>query len=299
MSKTARADASVLIIEGWIPQYALELSYSEYINGDYSHIFTSGLKSPDYFLMAMNGRLIFYKPFKTDTDYPHKAHLVEIDARSEMYGSDAARFNVRVNDSLTAEFITDKRRKEYGFQWYGNINDIDSISIEFTNDKHGDFGDRNLYIRSITFDKNLVIPYQYNSVYDIGKPGGRNRRTNNSVSYAETARDRLLSIGLDSSEITAIPGERVSVNRTLSSVLAVRDYLQENATGIKSVNVVSLGAHSRRTWITYKYILGREYQTGIISLADRKTAASVKRRLLKTARESAALAFYCILLIFY
>lgn len=299
LSKTARVDAKALIVEGWMPQYALELSYSEYKNGNYHHIYTTGLQSPDYFLMAMNGRLIFYNPFNTDSAYHQGAHLIEIDARSEMYGPHAALFNVFVNDSLSAAFTTEKGRKEYDFLWQGKINDIDSISIEFINDRHGAFGDRNLYIRSITIDEKLIIPYRNNSVYDIGRPGGHNRITNSNVSYAGVARDRLISIGAEPSAVTAIPAERVEVNRTLSSVLAVRDYLQKNNTGIRSFNIMSLGAHSRRTWITYRDILGREYQAGIISIADRKTEASVKRRMVKTARESAALLLYCILLILY
>lgn len=291
-------NADALIVEGWMPPYALELSYSEYTGEDYSHIYTSGLKSPGYYLMAMNGYLVFYMPDEIKTIKSDSHHMVEIIAKSEMHKEHAAHFSVYVNDSVTADFTTEKRKKKYGFNWYGDFENTDSISIRFDNDSHGAFGDRNLYVKSIIIDGKHEIPYQYNTVYDPGKPGGQ-RKPNRSVSYAEIARDKLLSMGVDSSAITAIPGKRVNIRRTLVSALAVRDYLREHDPGTRSVNIVSLGAHSRRSWVTYRLVLGKDYQTGIISLDDHRTERSRKRKLIKTARELAGLLFYTFLLIFY
>ncbi|MDZ7739333.1 MAG: carbohydrate-binding domain-containing protein [Bacteroidales bacterium] len=299
LSPSSRIKANAMVVEGWMPPYALELSYSEYIDGNYSHIYTSGLRSPDYYLMAMNGYLIFYLPDEMKQGKNSDYHMIEINAGSEMHGAHAAHFNVYVNDSLTAGFTTQKRKKKYGLRWYGKTENIDSISIQFDNDRHGNFGDRNLYVKSIIIDGKQVISYQYNSVYDIGEPGGRNRKINNSVSYAEIARNKLISMGVDSSAITAIPGERVNIRRTLVSAIAVKDYLNENETGIKTINIVSLGVHSRRTWLTYKTIMGGDYKTGIIALEDHKTSRSRKRMVLKTARESFALLFYTVLLTLY
>ncbi len=70
-------------------------------------------------------------------------------------------------------------------------------------------------------------------------------------------------MGIDSSLIIAIPGNKVKINRTLTSALAFRDWLKTTNIDIKGINIISMGTHARRTWMTYNKILNEKYVLGL------------------------------------
>jgi len=159
-----------------------------------------------------------------------------------------------------------------------------------------DFGDRNLYVNEITIDHKITIPYLNNSVYDISGQDEKRRIINNFSSNAELARNRLLSTGIDSSIIISVPANRVYINRTLTSALAVRDWLKKSDIKIVGINIISEGTHARRTWMTYNKVLNETYKIGIISLPEKVNARSHLGRLTYTFRQSVALVYYWLIL---
>jgi len=60
LSKTTRTRANTLIVEGWLPPYALEMAYNEFISNDYDYVITTGIRISGYFQVYTNGYLIFY-----------------------------------------------------------------------------------------------------------------------------------------------------------------------------------------------------------------------------------------------
>lgn len=299
LSKTARVNANILLVEGWLPPYAIEMAYNEFQNNGYDHIITTGLKSPEYYLVSMNGYLIFYPKRVISEDNEIFVHKIEVDAFSELGGENSSLFNVYVNDSLVGDFSADSRKRKYMITWKGKITDIDSIMVQFVNDAVGDFGDRNLHIREIIIDNSITIPYQNNSEYDISKLDGKRRIVNDFSSYAQLAKKRLLSLGIDSSLVISIPGEGVKINRTLTSALAFRDWLKTSDIEIKGINILTLGTHAKRTWMTYNKILDGKYDIGIISIPDFKDRYSRKHKVLKTLRETFGIIYYWFILIPY
>ena len=183
LSKTSRVEANVLLVEGWLPPYAVELAYKEYIKSSYEQVITTGIRISGYYDVSMNGYLVFY-------------------------------------------------------------------------------------------------------THDIS-------------SHAELARNELISLGLDSSLVLAVPGKKVWINRTLSSALAFRDWLEASEIEVKGINIVTIGTHARRTWMTYNKILDKKYKIGIISLPDYREHSSRKYKVLKTLRESLGLVYYWFLLLPY
>ncbi len=131
--------------------------------------------------------------------------------------------------------------------------------VQFDNDSMSASEDRNLYIKSIRADNRIVIPYLNNSVYDMLQTEGHIRSFNNIKSGAESARVRLMMAGIDSSLITAVPAQSTSLNRTLASALAFNDWLKTNSIQIRGINIISMGPHARRTWITYNKVLKAVY----------------------------------------
>jgi hypothetical protein len=194
---------------------------------------------------------------------------------------------------------SDLKKKKYAVKWQGKLSEIDSVTVQFVNDAVGDFGDRNLYIKEIIIDKKIKISYQNNSEYDISRSDRKRRIVNNFSSYAQNARNILISLGADSSLVIAVPGERVRINRTLTSALAFRDWLDISDIEIKGINIITLGTHAKRTWMTYNKILNKKHEIGVISLPDIKDRNSRKHKVLKTLRETFGIIYYWFILIPY
>jgi len=298
LSITKKVSANLLLVEGWLPPYAIEMAADEFRNCNYDLIITTGLKSSDYYMMAMNGYLIFYIKGKIPDNKTDPAHVIEVDAYSELEGENSSHFNLFINDSLIADFYTHKHKKKYSIVWQDDLSKIDSITVNFDNDKHGDFGDRNLFIKEIIIDHTVKIPYQNNSEYDIGTLDRRYRINNNFDSYAELARKRFLVLGIDSSLIVAIPGKRAKINRTLSSTLAVRDWIETSNIEITGINIVSLGVHARRSLMTYQKVLDKSYAIGVISLPDFKYQHSLRNKIFKIIHETVGIIYYWVILNF-
>lgn len=300
LSKSEKVNANILIVEGWLPEYAVENAYSEFQKNDYEYIITTGLKlDVDYFKVSMGGYLIFYPENRFSMLSEHGPHVIEVSAFSELEAPNCAHFNVFVNDSLVSNFFTDKKKRKYLTRWTGQLTKIDSVMVQFDNDKVGDFGDRNLYVKEVIIDHKIAIPYPYNTVYDIVEQHGLRRVRNNYNSNAELTRNRLFLMGLDSTKIKALPGKKARLNRTLTSALAVRYWLGTSNPDVKGINIVSVGTHSRRTWMTYNRVLHKTYNVGIIALPDEKNSRSEISRFIKTVRETIAIIYYWFILIPY
>jgi len=300
LTKSDVIKADALIVEGWLPDHALKAAYKEFNKNNYKYILTSGITSySDYYVIAENGYLIFYTGKRFAELQKNEIHKIEIDSYSSMGGRNSANFNFFVNDSLIGDVYVSRRKKKYKFTWNGSLSAIDSLMIQFTNDKSDESGDRNLFVKDITIDHRYVITFLNNSEYDISKLDGRNRIVNNFTSVAGSARNTLLSMGMDSSSVIALPGKKTKINRTLNSAIAIRDWLDTSCIRIKGINVVSLGPHARRTWMTYKRVLPEDYELGIISLPDYRYIHSRKNKILKTIREIAGLVYYYIILLPY
>ena len=270
LSETTKVDANILVVEGWLPPYALEMAYKEYRQNDYDYIVTTGLRSEGrHLLMAENGYMIFYpQKYLPISDKVPVMHLFEVKCYSDLEGEYGAHFNIFINDSLIADFYAVKAEKSYSAKWYGPLSEIDSVTIQFDNDRGGSFGDINLNVKEIIIDRKMSFPAQLYSDYDIAPLDGKNRTINDFRSVAEMARNMLISMGIDSLSVISITGENTMINRTLTSALAFRDFADTSDLEIRGINIVSLGSHAGRTIMVYDKVLKRKYDIGIISVPD-------------------------------
>jgi hypothetical protein len=122
---------------------------------------------------------------------------------------------------------------------------------------------------------------------------------NDYTSYAKLAKNSLLAMGIDSSLVVEIPGKKVTLNRTLFSALAFRDWLKTSDIEVIGINIVTLGTHAERTLMTYNKILDKKYDIGIISLPDYRERHSRIYKVLKTIRETIGIIYYWMILIPY
>jgi hypothetical protein len=297
LSVTHKAEANTLIVEGWLPQSAISMAYNEFQSSSYSRIITTGLNAPDFFPVVMNGYLIFYiQPFKQLLDKGDH-HNLEVLVYSEMGGEHCAHFNFFVNDSLIRDFNADKRQRKYGINYTGSLKNVDSVMINFDNDAMGDFGDHNLYVKEIIIDRKVIISYKDHSVYNRTARGWEKRILNNYSTFAELAKNRLIEMGIDSAKVISVSGSNSYMNRTLSSALAVRNWLKISNFNVNGVNIVSTGTHARRTWMTYNKILNDSYKVGIISFPDDHPFRTKFEDRINTLKEMLGIIYYRIILI--
>ncbi|HEX2920046.1 MAG TPA: hypothetical protein VHO50_02655 [Bacteroidales bacterium] len=285
LSRTGRIKGNILVVEGWLSYDDLKLAGDEFRTGNYDLVLTTGLRAAsDFYGMFNKGSLIFYPE---DTS---EIRTIEVLAYSNSKKDHPLQFNLQVNDSILASFNATTRKKKYKALWNGAP--VDSVLVNFDNDINA-----GLFISEIILNEKLHLPYLNNSVYEI-TADKKFRIRNNMSSNSEMAAKRLVITGIDSSYIIPIAGNRVRINRTLTTAFAVKDWIEKSGIKVEGINIISAGTHSRRTWMAYKKVLRDITDVGIIALPDRYITDKDKVRYLKTTRETIALLYYLLILSF-
>ena len=86
---------------------------------------------------------------------------------------------------------------------------------------------------------------------------------------ARLAAATLTAQGVPAEKIITASAPSVKKDRTYASVLEVKKQLAEEGLFPASIDVVSLGPHSRRTWIIYQMVFSPDTQIGIYSIKPR------------------------------
>jgi hypothetical protein len=87
--------------------------------------------------------------------------------------------------------------------------------------------------------------------------------------FADLACLTLRKLGIDSSRVLAVPAPLVNKDRTYASSVALREWFDKTGYSVHSVNVFSLGCHSRRSQMLFAKALGRNVTVGVIACSDR------------------------------
>jgi len=296
LAKTKKVNANVLLVEGWLPRYALKMAAKEFEEGGYEYILTSGLELPEYLEMFSNGFLVYQleKAIPVSND----SLDIEVEAFGSPGGKYKAHFNVWINDSIIADFYAGTRKVHFSKNIEMKVSEIQSIMIEFDNDGMSKAGDINLFFKTLRINGKEYLPYSENNYYDHGLLDGKHSRKTNSRSYAESARQTLLEFGLDSSKVIAVPGNKTSLNRTLASSEAVFNWYKNHELNIEGANLVSLGVHSRRSWQTYHTLFKKEFPVGVIALPDYKHPFPRSYTIKYIIKQTLAYFYYLVVLLF-
>lgn len=83
--------------------------------------------------------------------------------------------------------------------------------------------------------------------------------------FAELTAATLLRMGVESDKLVAVPAPRTTRNRTATSAMALRQWLDESNLQPSGINVYSLGPHSRRSWLLFRKALAPDTQVGVIA----------------------------------
>jgi uncharacterized SAM-binding protein YcdF (DUF218 family) len=76
----------------------------------------------------------------------------------------------------------------------------------------------------------------------------------------------LKKAGIPSELVQMVPSHVIGRDRTYSSAIALRDWLREHEMQVRSLNIVTEGAHARRTRLLFEKALGPDIRVGVISI---------------------------------
>jgi hypothetical protein len=293
LTYSKKAKANILSVEGWIPEYALNEAYDEFHNGSYDYIVTTGYSLPSHLTLFTNSRMSFFPSAEVKTNSANTLHTIFIHASSSLGDEDSCHFNLYINDRKIAAHYTSDNKGKFELTWQRNVNDIDSLIIEFDNDMVNEKGDRNLRIMEFTLNGyNLII--EHADVFLILKKQYRNI---SAVSYAELAAHYFTDRGIDPNKVIPVFNPRPNINRTYGNALAFSEWLEKTPVEVAGINVFSMDFHSRRTWLIYNKLIAPQYELGIISVPDLSVNRSRAIKFTRILKESAALLYYYILVL--
>lgn len=107
----------------------------------------------------------------------------------------------------------------------------------------------------------------YDRVFAIGGPiMGQGGYISDSHTYASIAADVLKRKGIPAERLQMAPSHVMERDRTYGSAVALRDWMREHGVSVASMNVVTEGAHARRTWLLFQEVFGKDVKVGIISI---------------------------------
>lgn len=113
-------------------------------------------------------------------------------------------------------------------------------------------------------------PDSHERVFATGGPLPRGDYLSDYGSYAAVAAATAIRLGLSSNQVSAVPSGAVYRNRTFASALALRDYCRSNGVVVDKLNLVSLGAHARRSQLCFQRAFGADVDIGILAIENRE-----------------------------
>lgn len=107
----------------------------------------------------------------------------------------------------------------------------------------------------------------YRRVFTTGGPVvGKAGYFNDFQTAASVGADRLKAAGVPPQFMQIVPSRVSSRDRTYGAALALRDWLREHDENVRSFNIVTEGAHGRRTRLMFKEAFGPGVDIGVISV---------------------------------
>ena len=109
----------------------------------------------------------------------------------------------------------------------------------------------------------------YSKIITTGGPLEQGDYLSEYKTFAQLSAATYRKLGLDSNAIVAVPTPEVGKNRTFAAACDVKRWIDTSGLSIGSINLVSQGAHCRRSWLLYKSAFGEKIKVGIICGPDK------------------------------
>jgi uncharacterized SAM-binding protein YcdF (DUF218 family) len=84
--------------------------------------------------------------------------------------------------------------------------------------------------------------------------------------FAELGSAVLIKLGVSSNAVQAVPAPSVPQDRTYTSAVALRQWWEAHGLGPTNVNLITVGAHARRSRLMFEKALGEKVTVGVWAL---------------------------------
>jgi hypothetical protein len=288
LSKNHPVEADVLVIEGWLPPYVLELIPQKIDLSNYKTIYVTGLihnNRPDFNDNRYEIKELPAALYTNGCVCLSKSALKKLKAENTIneikvytYGGKAknifAHFFCAIGDSIIGHAFTTLQPSAYAFRTGLTLSTAHNLYISQTNDLSTSREDRNLFIDSISVNGIIFNrPSDFCLLYDDHV---NNDSTINYpfLSKSEAAAAYLKAIGIKNN-IVVVDSFYNYRNRTLITAKRFDSFIKKYNPHLTAINVVSIQRHSRRSYLAYKIATSGRIKVGIISFEsmglDRKT----------------------------
>jgi len=110
----------------------------------------------------------------------------------------------------------------------------------------------------------------YELLVVTGGPTPKRELLGEFKTYAELTKAILEKRGLDPNIIIAVPSVGVARDRTYATAVALKEWLETRQPSIRAFNLITLGAHGRRSRLLFQEAVGPGVKIGIISTGEQR-----------------------------
>ena len=110
--------------------------------------------------------------------------------------------------------------------------------------------------------------HHYDHLFVTGGPIDEGAPLCEYKSFAQRGAAILLKMGLGTNEVEAVPAPMVMQDRTYTSAVALRRWLDEHGLSPDKANLISEGPHARRSRLLYEKGLKGSVRVGVIAVPD-------------------------------
>jgi uncharacterized SAM-binding protein YcdF (DUF218 family) len=108
----------------------------------------------------------------------------------------------------------------------------------------------------------------YAKLYVTGGPLEKGEPLSDYKTIAELGAAVLLKLGMTTNEVQAVPATIVMRDRTYNSALFLRKWLLDHHETPARFNLLTVGAHARRSRLLFQKALGKEAIVGVVALEE-------------------------------
>ncbi|MEO1400850.1 MAG: hypothetical protein AAFV72_06290 [Cyanobacteria bacterium J06635_1] len=99
----------------------------------------------------------------------------------------------------------------------------------------------------------------------VGQPIWKGAHLSKYESLAQLTAETLQKLGVEPSRLAVVPCPQVNHYRTYTAALEVHQWLQQHRPELTAVNILTLSAHARRSWLVYRNTLAPTVKVGVIA----------------------------------
>ena len=114
-----------------------------------------------------------------------------------------------------------------------------------------------------------IRSHHYRRCFVTGGPIEKGAMLSEYRTLAEASAAMLLRLGLSTNEVVAVPAQKVIRDRTYTSAVALRDWLDSHGEAETNLTVMTAGPHARRTRLLFMQVLEPRRCVGVMAMPPR------------------------------